>query len=275
MAASGSVSPQYTKMTEVKKEEYHAVQGTSYPNEEKVGVITSQPTETSGVENYVVNLDAAQVAAWSVQEVISNFLERVNMTYANELFMANKINGKSLMLLREDHLKEMGIQAIGDRVYMLEMIQLLKKKKRELETTASLWSGETPAEGCAYSKNCWHCVRRYTCPCCVSRVYWKVTGQGVFYRKVPPCRQHFGTVSTEYMDYRFFKDLELKEEHLCCCFCQRYRLQLFVDDKDNKAAERVDPGSAFPTPHELFHPEAPKVEKIIRNAWNAARLVSE
>ena len=77
------------------------------------------------------------------------------------------------------------------------------------------------------------------------------------------------------MDYRFFKDIELKEEHLCCCFGQRYRLQLFVDDKDNKAAEREDPGSAFPTPHELFHPDAPKVEKIIRNAWNSARLVSE
>lgn len=82
-------------------------------------------------------------------------------------------------------------------------------------------------------------------------------------------------VSTEYMDYRFFKDLELKEEHLCCCFCQRYRLQLYVDDKDNKAAERDEPGSAFQTPHELFHPDAPKVEKIIRNAWNSARLVSE
>ena len=42
----------------------------------------------------------------------------------------------------------MGLQAIGDRVYMLEMINLLKKKKKELETTASLWSGETPDGGC-------------------------------------------------------------------------------------------------------------------------------
>ena len=45
-------------------------------------------------------------------------------------------------------MKEMGIQAIGDRVYMLEMIKLLKNKKRELETTAAKWSGETPAGGC-------------------------------------------------------------------------------------------------------------------------------
>lgn len=48
----------------------------------------------------------------------------------------------------KDHLKEMGVQAIGDRVYMLEMIGLLKKKKKELETTVALWSGEMPAPGC-------------------------------------------------------------------------------------------------------------------------------
>jgi hypothetical protein len=39
--------------------------------------------------------------AWSVQDVISNFVAKIGCTYANELFLANKINGKSLMLLRE------------------------------------------------------------------------------------------------------------------------------------------------------------------------------
>ena len=41
----------------------------------------------------------------------------------------------------------MGVHAIGDRVYLLDMIGLLKKKKKELESTATLWSGETPAPG--------------------------------------------------------------------------------------------------------------------------------
>lgn len=77
------------------------------------------------------------------------------------------------------------------------------------------------------------------------------------------------------MDYRFFKDLELKEERLCCCFCQRYRLELYVDDKDASGAEKASEDNAFPTPHQLIHPDAPKVEKIVRNAWNNARLVAE
>lgn len=263
---------------ELKKEDYTAVSGISYPDDQvsRNPIVSSQPSSPSGVENYLMDLDAGQVATWSTQDVINMFVERINCGYANEMFLANKINGKALMLLREDHLKEMGIQAIGDRVYMLEMIKVLKKKKKELETTAALWSGETPAGGCEYSKSIFHCCRRYVCPCCHSRTYWKVTGQGVFYRKVPPCRKYFGTVSTEYMDYRFFKDLELKEEHLCCCFCRRHTLELYVNDKDAKASERDgDHESAFGVPHILLHPEAPAVESIIRNAWNAARLVAE
>ena len=39
------------------------------------------------------------------------------------------------------------MHAIGDRVYLIDMIGLLKKKKKELETSATLWSGETPATG--------------------------------------------------------------------------------------------------------------------------------
>jgi len=265
----------------VKQIQYEPVEGTSYPQEQSVGdgtAIAMQPGSTTGTENYIMDLDPEQVGEWSYQDVVSQFIAKLDgCGYAGELFIANRINGKALMLLREEHLKEMGIQAIGDRVYMLEMIQLLKKKKKELMTTATLWSGETPADGCAYNKNCWHCIRRYLCPCCISRTYWKVTGQGVFYRKVPPCRQHFGTVSTEYMDYRFFKDLELKEEHQCCCFCQRYRLELYVDDKDQAGSERgkdEDNAGGFGTPHYLMHPEAPQVEKIIRNAWSNANLVA-
>lgn len=262
----------------VKKVQYEPVEGTSYPQETSVdgGPIAVQPSSSSGIDNYILDLDPSQVEQWSAQDVVTNFVSRLNgCEYAGEFFLANRISGKALVLLTEAHLKEMGIQAIGDRVYMLEMIQLLKKKKIELQTTATLWSGETPADGCAYNKNLWHCLRRYTCYCCVSRTYWKVTGQGVFYRKVPPCRQYFGTVSTEYMDYRFFKDLELKEEHACCCFCQRYRLQMFVDDKDQGGSEKAAGDAAsFTTPHELLHPDAPAAEKIIRNAWNQANLVS-
>jgi hypothetical protein len=69
-----SVSPQNITMS-VKKEEYHSVAGTSYPDAGASaggGVVTSQPTEISGVENYVLNLDATQVAGIYHNNIIYN-----------------------------------------------------------------------------------------------------------------------------------------------------------------------------------------------------------
>ena len=83
------------------------------------------------------------------------------------------------------------------------------------------------------------------------------------------------SVSTEYMDYRFFKDLELKESFFCCCFCKRHALEMYVEDKDAKASERDGGASGFPVPHVLLHPDAAKVEQIVRNAWTQARLVAD
>ena len=82
-------------------------------------------------------------------------------------------------------------------------------------------------------------------------------------------------VSTEYMDFRFFKDLELKENFFFCCCCKRYALEMYVEDKDAKASERDPSAGAFTAPHILLHPEAAKVERIVRNAWSQARLVAD
>ena len=82
---------------------------------------------------------------------------------------------------------EMGITCLGDRIYLMELIGLLKKKKKEAELNASLWSGVVPAPGLAYKEDCGECCVTTCCPCCVAKTYWRVTGQGVFYRKEPPC----------------------------------------------------------------------------------------
>ena len=87
---------------------------------------------------------------------------------------------------------------------------------------------------------------------------------------------HF-PVRTEYMDYRFFKDLELKTTRKCLCCCTANELEMYVDDHDTSAAQKEgeppNPGAFHP--HVLRHPEARNVEQIIRNAWNKVRLVAE
>lgn len=53
--------------------------------------------------------------------------------------------------------------------------------------SAAKWSGVTPAPGIAYKEDCGECCVAYFCPCCLAKTYWRVTGQGVFYKREPPC----------------------------------------------------------------------------------------
>ena len=43
---------------------------------------------------------------------------------------------------------------------------------------------------------------------------------------------HTCTVETQFIDYRFLKDLELRKEPRCCCFCVGQELLIYADDKD-------------------------------------------
>ena len=236
-------------------------------------VISTQPYRHSDIENYVMDIDANEVQRWSCEDVITNFMAKTDCDYANELFLANKINGRSLMLLQEEHLKAMGIKAIGGRVYLFQLLTLLKKKVMDLENATPLWSGETPTGGCIYSDNCNDCCRRYACPCCSSRIYWEVSRQGIYNRNIPACEGICGKVTTEFVDYRFLKDLELREERVCCC--KRYKLQMCSMPDDREVQPANNAKSSSPVHRVLIHPEAPIIEKLTRNAWNAARLVAE
>lgn len=39
-------------------------------------------------------------------------------------------------------------------------------------------------------------------------------------------------VETQFIDYRFLKDLELRKEPKFCCFCVGKELLIYADDKD-------------------------------------------
>ena len=45
----------------------------------------------------------------------------------------------------------------------------------------------------------------------------------------------FSLVETQFIDYRFLKDLELRREPKCCCFCVGKELLIYADDKDATA----------------------------------------
>jgi len=195
--------------------------------------VDSQPgshSTTREIEEYLVQLDPSEIGKWTSDEVCSQFLERIQFAYLIENFKVNNISGKVLLMIEERNLIEMGVSVIGDRLMILSYLKLLKKKKVEADKMATLWQGETPATGIQYSEDCGQCCAKIICPCCITRKMWRITGQGIFYRIVPPCAW-FTTVRQEYVDFRFLKDMELRTRNTFGCCCQTHELLMFADQK--------------------------------------------
>ena len=60
-----------------------------------------------------------------------------------------------------------------------------------------------------------------------------MTGQGIRWRRNRATLNCCGDVETQFIDYRFLKDLELRREPKCCCCCVGSELLIFADDKDS------------------------------------------
>ena len=60
-----------------------------------------------------------------------------------------------------------------------------------------------------------------------------MTGQGVRWRKNRAALDCCGDIETQFIDYRFLKDLELRREPKCCCCCVGSELLIYADDKDS------------------------------------------
>ena len=61
---------------------------------------------------------------------------------------------------------------------------------------------------------------------------WRVTGQGIRWRKNPPAIDCCGEVETQLIDFRFLKDLEFRKDPKFLCCCLGSKLLLYADDKD-------------------------------------------
>lgn len=241
--------------------------------------ITTQPSSRrKEVEAFVRDLDPLQVVEWSEHEVVEKYLKPINMEHLSKVFIENKISGAVLLSLEEAHMKELGVLVLGDRIMFMEFLKFLKKHKRDADRSKSLWSGTTPVLSCAYHQNCGQFCFHLICPCCVPTVEWRVTGQGIRWRKNRASLNCCGDVETQFIDYRFMKDLELRKEPKCLCCCVGSEVLIYADDKDSISGTRQTKsniGHEETEPVSILHPEAARAESILRNAWADAKLVAD
>lgn len=63
-------------------------------------------------------------ADWNEEEVADFFLKHVGMDHLRGTFIRSRITGPVLVALREEHLVEMGCTRLGDRLLLMEYIQV-------------------------------------------------------------------------------------------------------------------------------------------------------
>lgn len=71
---------------------------------------------------------------------------------------------------------EFGIIVLGDRFYLMDLIGLLKRKKKEVEFSVFKWFGVILVFGIRYKEDCGECCVAYCCLCCLVKIFWRVIG---------------------------------------------------------------------------------------------------
>mmetsp|Transcript_22656 Transcript_22656/g.57743 ORF Transcript_22656/g.57743 Transcript_22656/m.57743 type:complete len:101 (-) Transcript_22656:226-528(-) len=95
---------------------------------------------------------------------------------------------------------------------------------------------------------------------------------------------------TDFVDFRFLKDIEIEKRNCCCCCWPLTSLHIVSASQFDPEGEKDGYLRVLLLCHrllitirfvgndsemKLYHPEAEKVESIIRNAWQCARLVQD
>ena len=68
-------------------------------------------------------------ADWNEKEVVDYFLKRVGMEHLSGTFIRSRVTGPVLVALREEHLAEIGCTRLGDRLLLMEYIQVKEGRR--------------------------------------------------------------------------------------------------------------------------------------------------
>lgn len=118
-------------------------------------------------------VDGDDPAKWNTKRV-GEWLQAVGLAKHAPAFRSGRITGDVMSLLHEDHLKELGVAVVGERVALLRAIGKFRKRAVNRERFRTIWEADAiihddgPRGWC---RNQCCCV-----PCCEDPDHYKLTG---------------------------------------------------------------------------------------------------
>lgn len=102
-------------------------------------------------------------ADWNEVEVADFFLKRVGMDHLCGTFIRSGITGPALVALREEHLVEMGCTRLGDRLLLMEYIQVHEREQAENDTCFAFATISTKSRSTLVITRCYNIISVSTC----------------------------------------------------------------------------------------------------------------
>jgi len=258
-------------------------------------------TKWDDASDFIDGLDQDEVETWTIQDIKTKFLTPLNMEQIGYVFENNRINGRTLSIIGKEELNDLNIKCIGDRVYLFELLKIMKKAFKRNERDKVIWEARVPPEegaNIAYFSGehgpCWQCFswcQWKICPCCVATVDYRFTKQGLGEKINPPSISICcSTVTNRFHNLAFMKDVDWDTMPEYCGLATRKRLIMFfleeglnMEDVQSTAGmteqEQKDhfkrANEAADDKMEILHPSInQELVNTIMYAWSEARLVA-
>eukprot|EP00036_Acanthoecidae_sp_10tr_P019744 CAMPEP_0206314734 /NCGR_PEP_ID=MMETSP0106_2-20121207/15171_1 /ASSEMBLY_ACC=CAM_ASM_000206 /TAXON_ID=81532 /ORGANISM="Acanthoeca-like sp., Strain 10tr" /LENGTH=273 /DNA_ID=CAMNT_0053746101 /DNA_START=33 /DNA_END=852 /DNA_ORIENTATION=+ len=234
-----------------------------------------EPAQKNFFEDHakvVEALNPYEVENWTVEEVCTQFLDKLGLGPLKQIFIDHKITGHVLMTLNKADLVEMRIHTVGDRVYIDRCLVELRRRWRKMERERTLWEGSTPSGGIAYFGSLTECCLYKLFPCFMQFTDWKVSSQGVRRRLNPPsCNCCCKSLHNDFSDFRFLKDVDWYKAPMCFCCKNATWVELSFDSKSefSLGTETVTKDASNKLVcTKIMHPQmTEETTTRIRNAW--------
>mmetsp|Transcript_14731 Transcript_14731/g.43577 ORF Transcript_14731/g.43577 Transcript_14731/m.43577 type:complete len:259 (+) Transcript_14731:60-836(+) len=256
------------------------------PKKSKIHVRRKPQDAITKLREELLTTDVSDVEAWTVDDVNTNFLEKLGLSRLVHQFREQRITGHVLLTLTKNDLFELSPGVVGDVLLIDESLKFLRQRVRKGNREKLLWYGRWPDGGCAYYDSGKQCCVYTLFGWCLPTVDYRFTQGGILVKSRPPqfnlcCYPMYNDNS----DYRFMKNIESYRGPTCCACCMRQGLKLTFDSKDDndRGIDAMKPQvvcarARDPSSHiiDVSHPQLNDSKRQeIQEAWQNSRLVSD
>lgn len=204
-------------------------------------------------------------------ELIDQMLESGGLGDYGDTFKKHNIVDEQLHLMNADMLKEMGVESVGHRLYMVKILKQAQMEYKAKVRNTVIWQASAIRHGegfCEYLKACGCMDCCFLSLGCIDPTdEYKLTGSTLSIKsvdKLPPymklcCLR--GKRSTDHIDLSAVKDMDTETNPQCCspCGCTSQYVNLTVDATRETTSEGAKEYS-------LIVENADEVYRLLNNA---------